>query len=190
MKTLGELFLQVLKLCETAGLVKLGHFALEAATVQQIPGRDAYLDGLLALAGTLHADGGGWALARQDPPLPQTTADSGGNRPGHRSHRYYAPGEATHWTESAMAEMVGISVSSVQRIWRAQGLKPHRVREFKPSNDPAFAAKLKDVVGLYVDPPDHAVVLSIDEKRPTRLTQEAEVGVPGSTSIAKSRQPS
>jgi hypothetical protein len=63
-----------------------------------------------------------------------------------------------------MAEMVGISVSSEQRIWRAHGLKPHRVREFKLSNDPAFAAKLKDVVGLYVDPPDHPVVLSINEK--------------------------
>ena len=74
------------------------------------------------------------------------------------------PGEATHWTAPAMAKTVGISVSSVQRIWRAHGLKPHRVHEFKLSNDPAFAAKLKDIVGLYVDPPDHAVVLSIDEK--------------------------
>jgi hypothetical protein len=72
--------------------------------------------------------------------------------------------EATHWTAAAMAKTVGISVSSVQRIWRAHGLKPHQVRQFKLSNDPAFAAKLKDVVGLYVDPPEHAVVLSIDEK--------------------------
>ncbi len=59
-----------------------------------------------------------------------------------------------------MAETVGISVSSVQRIWRAHGLQPHRVRRFKLSNDPQFVAKLRD----YVNPPDHAIVLSIDEK--------------------------
>ena len=66
---------------------------------------------------------------------------------------------------SAMAKAAGISVSSVQRIWHAHGLQPHRVRQFKLSNDPQFAAKLHEVVGLYVDPPDHAIVLSVDEKR-------------------------
>ena len=74
------------------------------------------------------------------------------------------PGEATHWTAAAMAKATGISVSSVQRIWRSHGLAPHRVRQFKLSNDPKLADKLKDVVGLYVDPPAHAVVLSVDEK--------------------------
>ncbi len=64
-----------------------------------------------------------------------------------------------------MAGAAGVSVSSVQRIWRAHGLQPHRVRQFKLSNDPAFVEKLRDVVGLYVDPPAHAVVLSVDEKR-------------------------
>ena len=73
------------------------------------------------------------------------------------------PGEATHWTGRAMAKAVGISLSAVQGIWKAHGLVPHRVRTFKLSTDPAFAAKLKDVVGLYVDPPAHAIVLSIDE---------------------------
>jgi hypothetical protein len=63
-----------------------------------------------------------------------------------------------------MAKAAGISISSVQRIWRAHGLQPHRVRQFKLSNDPQFAAKLQDIVGLYVDPPDHAIVLSVDEK--------------------------
>jgi transposase len=58
------------------------------------------------------------------------------------------PGEATHWTAAAMAKATGISVSSVQRIWRSHGLAPHRVRQFKLSNDPKFADKLKDVVGL------------------------------------------
>ena len=77
------------------------------------------------------------------------------------------PRERTHWTGGAMAEAVGVSVSSVhvQRIWRAHGLQPHRVRQFKLSNDPDFVDKLRDVVGLYVDPPAHAVVLSVDEKR-------------------------
>ena len=74
------------------------------------------------------------------------------------------PGETTHWTAAAMAQATSISVSSVQRIWRGHGLQPHRVRQFKLSTDPAFAAKLRDVVGLYVDPPAHAVVLSVDEK--------------------------
>ena len=74
--------------------------------------------------------------------------------------------EATHWTGAAMAEAAGISVSSVQRIWKAHGLAPHRVRRFKLSNDPEFVPKLKDIVGLYVDPPAHAVVLSVDEKSP------------------------
>ena len=74
------------------------------------------------------------------------------------------PGETTNWTAAAMAKAVGISISSVQRIWRAHGLEPHRVRQFKLSNDKAFADKLRKIVGLYVDPPAHAVVLSVDEK--------------------------
>jgi transposase len=61
-----------------------------------------------------------------------------------------APGETTHWTSVAMAKHIGISISSVQRIWRKHGLQPHRVRQFKLSNDPRFAAKLLDIVGLYV----------------------------------------
>lgn len=88
------------------------------------------------------------------------------------------PGEATHWTGAAMAKAVGISVSSVQRIWRAHGLRPHRVRQFKLSNDPAFAAKLRDVVGLYVDPPDHAIVLSIDEKSQIQALDRTQPGLP------------
>ena len=62
------------------------------------------------------------------------------------------PAEATHWVAAMMAKATGISVSSVQRIWRAHGLRPHRVRQFKLSNDPDFVAKLRDVVGLYVHP--------------------------------------
>src|SRR4051812_12507014 len=68
------------------------------------------------------------------------------------------PAEATHWTATMMAKAVGISASSVQRIWRTHGLQPHRVHQFKLSNDPKFIDKLRDVVGLYVDPPAHAIV--------------------------------
>ena len=77
-----------------------------------------------------------------------------------------------------MAEAAGVSVSSVQRIWRAHGLQPHRVRQFKLSNDPAFVDKLRDVVGLYVDPPAHAVVLSVDEKSQIQALDRTQPGLP------------
>jgi transposase len=88
------------------------------------------------------------------------------------------PGEATHWTVRKMAAEVGIAPASVQRIWTAHGLQPHRVRTFKLSTDPAFAAKLRDVVGLYVDPPAHAVVLSIDEKSQIQALDRTQPGLP------------
>jgi len=88
------------------------------------------------------------------------------------------PHEATHWTGAAMAEAAGISVSSVQRIWKAHGLAPHRVRRFKLSNDPEFVPKLKDIVGLYVDPPAHAVVLSVDEKSQIQALDRTQPGLP------------
>jgi transposase len=88
------------------------------------------------------------------------------------------PGETTHWTSAAMAEAAGISVSSVQRIWRSHGLQPHRVRQFKLSNDPQFAAKVRDIVGLYVDPPAHAVVLSVDEKSQIQALDRTQPGLP------------
>jgi transposase len=88
------------------------------------------------------------------------------------------PLDATHWTGTAMAKAVGISVSSVQRIWRAHGLQPHRVRQFKLSNDPQFVAKLRDIVGLYVNPPDHAIVLSIDEKSQIQALDRTQPGLP------------
>jgi len=73
------------------------------------------------------------------------------------------PGEVTQWTGRALAQTVGISLRSVQRIWDAHRLQPHRVRSFKRSNDPAFAEKAEDIVGLSMDPPRHAVVLSLDD---------------------------
>jgi transposase len=88
------------------------------------------------------------------------------------------PGEATHWTCRAMAKAAGVSHRSVQRIWAAHGLKPHRVRTFKLSNDPKFAAKVRDDVGLYVDPPEHALVLSVDEKSQIQALDRTQPGLP------------
>ena len=92
--------------------------------------------------------------------------------------------EATHWTAPAMAKTVGISVSAVQRIWRAHGLQPHRVRQFKLSRDPEFIPKLRDIVGLYVDPPAHAVVLSVDEKSQIQALDRTQPGLPMKTGRA------
>ena len=88
------------------------------------------------------------------------------------------PVETTHWTAELMAEASGISASAVRRIWRAHGLQPHRYRRFKLSNDPSFVAKLRDVVGLYVDPPAHAIVLSVDEKSQIQALDRTQPGLP------------
>jgi hypothetical protein len=77
-----------------------------------------------------------------------------------------------------MAKAVGISLRSVQRIWQAHQLQPHRIRTFKRSRDTSFAAKLADVVGLYVDPPAHAVVLSLDEKSQIQALDSTQPGLP------------
>ena len=88
------------------------------------------------------------------------------------------PGEATHWTGRAMAKHTGVSLRSVQRIWAAHDLQPHRIRTFKRSTDPDFAAKLEDIVGLYVAPPKHAVVLSVDEKSQIQALDRTQPGLP------------
>jgi transposase len=88
------------------------------------------------------------------------------------------PHEATHWTANAMAKAVGVSASSVRRIWTAHGLQPQRVRNFKLSTDPKFAEKLKDIVGLYIDPPAPAIVLSVDEKSQIQALDRTQPGLP------------
>lgn len=74
------------------------------------------------------------------------------------------PKNATHWSLRLMAEAAGVTVWQVRQVWEAADLRPHRLRTFKVSNDPQFAEKVVDVVGLYLDPPDNAMVLSVDEK--------------------------
>ena len=88
------------------------------------------------------------------------------------------PGEATHWTGRMMAAAVGLSLRTVQRIWAAHQLQPHRLRSFKRSRDPEFITKLADIVGLYMAPPRHAVVLSVDEKSQIQALDRTQPGLP------------
>jgi transposase len=89
-----------------------------------------------------------------------------------------APENATHWSSRGMAQASGISTSSVQRIWRAFGLQPHRIETFKLSTDPNFVAKVRDIVGLYVAPPEHAIVLCVDEKSQIQALDRSQPMLP------------
>jgi transposase len=89
-----------------------------------------------------------------------------------------APANATHWSRASMAAEMGISPSSVGRIWAEAGLKPHLVRRFKISNDPQFEEKVTDVVGLYLNPPDRALVLCVDEKSQIQALDRTQPGLP------------
>ena len=88
------------------------------------------------------------------------------------------PHNATHWSTRTMAEAAGVSAASVRRIWRAHGLKPHLERTFKLSNDPLFAEKLEAIVGLYLNPPEHALVLCADEKSQIQALDRTQPGLP------------
>jgi transposase len=88
------------------------------------------------------------------------------------------PPDATHWSSRGMARASGLSISTVQRIWRAFGLQPHRLENFKLSTDPDFVAKVRDVVGLYVSPPAHAIVLCVDEKSQIQALDRSQPMLP------------
>jgi transposase len=88
------------------------------------------------------------------------------------------PPDATHWSSRGMARASGLSISTVQRIWRAFGLQPHRLETFKLSTDPDFVAKVRDVVGLYVSPPAHAIVLCVDEKSQIQALDRSQPMLP------------
>ena len=88
------------------------------------------------------------------------------------------PAGATHWSVRTMAARVGVSPATVQRVWSELGLKPHRVDTFKISNDPRFTEKLVDVVGLYLDPPDKAIVLCMDEKSSIQALDRTQASLP------------
>src|ERR1700751_2840520 len=88
------------------------------------------------------------------------------------------PANATHWSVRSMAAATGLSRSSIQRIWKAHQLKPHRVKTFKVSRDRRFVEKVEDVVGLYLNPPDKALVLSVDEKSQIQALDSTQPGLP------------
>lgn len=88
------------------------------------------------------------------------------------------PENATHWSTSLMAEAVGLYPTAISRIWRAFGLKPHRLETFKLSSDPHFVAKVRDIVGLYLAPPDRALVLCVDEKSQIQALNRTQPGLP------------
>jgi transposase len=88
------------------------------------------------------------------------------------------PSDATHWSTRSMARASGLSEATVRRIWKKHGLKPHLVRNFKLSNDPLFAEKVEDIVGLYLNPPEHALVLCADEKSQVQALDRTQPGLP------------
>lgn len=88
------------------------------------------------------------------------------------------PAHATHWSTRTLAASMKLSPATIQRIWKAHGLKPHQVRSFKLSRDPGFVEKLQDVVGLYLNPPDHALVLSVDEKSQIQALDRTQPSLP------------
>jgi transposase len=114
-------------------------------------------------------------------------APRGGRKPAQRS-RFEAeiirkttqelPPNATQWSKRSMAQALGCSDSLVQRVWRDNGLKPHRTKTFKVSNDPQFAEKLVDIVGLYLNPPEHALVFSCDEKTQIQALDRSQKSLP------------
>ena len=130
------------------------------------------------LASPLRGQGGGRTVEGRHPsarrkPLSAETI----NRVVHMT-LHETPPNATHWSLRRMAAAAGLSHSSVQRIWQAHGLKPHRVETFKVSRDKNFAAKVADVVGLYLNPPDKALVLCVDEKSQIQALDRTQPGLP------------
>ena len=97
----------------------------------------------------------------------------------HRTLHTSPPADVgTHWSTRLMAEVTGRHHSTIARIWKAHGLQPHRVQTFKLSTDPEFVKKLRDVVGLYVNPPERAVVFSFDEKSQIQALDRTQPGLP------------
>jgi len=97
------------------------------------------------------------------------------------------PATATHWSTRGMAAEMGISHASVRRIWQAFGLQPHRVESFKLSNDPQFIEKVRDIVGLYLNPPDKALVLCVDEKSQIQALDRTQPVLPMAPGIPERR---
>lgn len=116
----------------------------------------------------------------QDAPRSGRTATVRSNKEAEiiRRTTQETPSNATQWSVRSMARAVGVSKDTVQRVWSDNGLKPHSIKTFKVSNDPKFVEKLVDVVGLYLDPPEHALVLSCDEKSQIQALDRTQKSLP------------
>jgi len=101
--------------------------------------------------------------------------------------RRETPSHATHWSTRSLGRTVGLGRTTIQKIWREHRLKPHLVKTFKVSNDPAFVDKVRDIVGLYLNPPDHAVVLSVDEKSQIQALDRTQAPLPMTADHAATR---
>ncbi len=123
---------------------------------------------------------GGLAALRKDAPRPgrPRTVLSGKVKQIIEKTTQEKPAAATHWSTRTMAAAVGVSEATVRRIWHAHGLKPHLIKTFKVSNDPQFAEKLEAVVGLYLHPPEHAMVFCVDEKSQIQALDRTQPGLP------------
>lgn len=117
---------------------------------------------------------------RQDAPRPGRPATTRAEHEAEivRRTTLETPPNATQWSTRTLAKAMGVSRSTVQRVWSDNGLRPHRIKSFKVSNDPRFAEKLVDVVGLYLDPPEHALVLSCDEKSRIQALDRTQKSLP------------
>jgi transposase len=123
---------------------------------------------------------GGFAALQKDAPRPgrpQTVPASKVKQIVNKTTQD-KPASATHWSTRTMAAAVGVSETTVRRIWHAHGLKPHLLRTFKVNNDPQFVEKLEAIVGLYLNPPEHAMVLCVDEKSQIQALDRTQPGLP------------
>ena len=123
---------------------------------------------------------GGLAALEKDAPRPgrTRTVPEATVREVVRRTTQEKPEHATHWSTRSLARAMGLSASRVGRIWRAHGLKPHLVESFKLSSDPRFVEKLEAIVGLYLNPPEHALVLCVDEKSQIQALDRTQPGLP------------
>lgn len=126
----------------------------------------------------LHAGVQGLLRDATRPGRPRTARKKANEEKVVRTTLEQTPKGATHWSTRTLAAHLGTSASAVARIWRAHGLKPHRVKSFKLSNDPNFVEKLEDIVGLYLNPPEHALVLCCDEKTQIQALDRTQPGLP------------
>jgi transposase len=123
---------------------------------------------------------GGFAALQKDAPRPGRPHTVPAEKVQQIVHKttQEKPDAATHWSTRTMAAAVGVSAATVRRIWRSNGLKPHLSKTFKVSNDPQFAEKLEAVVGLYLNPPEHALVFCVDEKSQIQALDRTQPGLP------------